>query len=132
MTMCGPPADMWAYGVTAFELLTAIRGFLPNNPNRPTDILSSSDAASEWGCRSVADLHKDWVRASLSLFTHSCFIMFQKYTHAISMCGDSLSMDHFTCCIFSCCIREIYAVYGKMMRMKPISIVKNLCRYQVM
>jgi hypothetical protein len=61
-TLCGPAADCWALGATAFQMLTACSLFETDIGVRPADLADSPDAASAWNWRYTADLHRDWVR----------------------------------------------------------------------
>jgi hypothetical protein len=69
----GPPADCWAYGLTAFKLLTGVSLF------GYVDAAAAERAAERdggmdddglaWDVRRMADLHAEWVRLLLLLRT---------------------------------------------------------------
>jgi hypothetical protein len=59
---CGPPADMWAYGLLAAELLTGRGLFQLSVEKKP-----ATTSAAEWLAlqrQRTADLHRDWVRVA--------------------------------------------------------------------
>jgi hypothetical protein len=56
--------DNWAFGATAFEVLTGSRLFEPDFDAKPKDLEADSDAASAWAWLYIARLHKDWVRGN--------------------------------------------------------------------
>jgi hypothetical protein len=64
----GPPADCWAYGLTAFKMLTGCSLFRPaeDPPDHDAGMDEDWDA---WNTRYTADLHANWVRAKISLFS---------------------------------------------------------------
>jgi hypothetical protein len=60
-SLYGPPADCWALGVTALELLSGCCLFNFDNGLRPTELTWEDFPA--WDSKHTAGLHAEWVRA---------------------------------------------------------------------
>jgi hypothetical protein len=69
-----PPADCWAFGLTAFRLLTGGRLFVLGEDATLSDI-GSADPVVTLQKRHLADLHADWVRAPSACFTISAKVV---------------------------------------------------------
>jgi serine/threonine protein kinase len=59
----GPPVDLWAFGVTALELLTGCYLLEPDDRARPAEISLGSEECQDWYMQYTADLHEQWVSA---------------------------------------------------------------------
>jgi hypothetical protein len=58
----GPPADCWAYGLTAFKLLTGVSLFRYVEATAADRDGGMGDDRLDWDVRRMGDLHAEWVR----------------------------------------------------------------------
>lgn len=86
MDVFGPPVDCWAYGLTAFKLLTCRTLFkAPEDaPLDDTGTEMDDDAWNAWQARCIADLHADWVGATIT-FGHIFLSLSYHYHHPSSV-----------------------------------------------
>jgi hypothetical protein len=59
----GPPADCWAFGLTAFQVLTGVSLFkMVEDTALESDEGMDDDDRLAWDTRYLADAHAEWVR----------------------------------------------------------------------